>query len=401
MPILRNIERLFTCPAGAAPDYVGEIRNAAIRWSGDTITWVGAERELSVAGDEATINAEGRMVVPGLVDCHTHLAFGGWRFDEFPRRSHGTSYSEIAAAGGGIHRTVADTRAAVEQGLIARCSEFLRESAACGVTTVECKSGYGLDTESEIGLLRTYERLDALSATRIIPTLLGAHVPPMEIAAPDDHVEFVVSEMLPRVAGQNIACFCDVFVEHGAFNVDQARRVLQAARQFGIRAKLHADQLSDGGGAALAAELDATSADHLEHASHAGLCAMRDRAVTAVLLPIASLYLQNGFANGRQMVDLGLTVAVATDFNPGTAPSNSLALAMLLACTANRLSPEETLRGVTINAAMALDRQAAIGSIEVGKQADFAIVEAESLNEWIYRLSPTRSVRRFIAGREA
>ena len=285
-------------------------------------------------------------MIPGLVDCHTHLAFAGWRADEFEQRLRGRSYLDIARAGGGIMSTVRQTRAATEADLLRRAAGFLREMLTLGVTTVECKSGYGLEPDAELKLLRVYRQLAKEQPVRLVPTFLGAHVVPPEFR--DNragYVDLLADRMIPALAKEKLAACCDVFVEESAFSVAEARRILRAGQKSGLSAKLHADQLTSGGGAELAAELGALSADHLEHISDAGIRAMATAGVVAVSLPLASLYLGQPPMPARRLIEAGVAVAVATDFNPGSAPSFHLPLALTLACTLQRMTPAEALEG--------------------------------------------------------
>lgn len=386
MPVLENIRTLYTCPAGGAHDDVGAIDDAALAWRDGRVAWAGPAADLppDFAGEERH-DAGGGIVIPGLVDCHTHLAFGGWRADEFAQRCAGATYLEIAKAGGGIARTVEQTRAASEDELHERCCGFLKDMAALGVTTVECKSGYGLNVDDELKQLRVYRRLAGESPMRIVPTFLGAHIiPPDYREDRDAYIRLLTEELIPRIADEGLARFCDVFVEETAYTADEARRILAAAREHGLRAKLHADQLTDSGGGALAAEFDAASADHLEYLSEAGRRAMADKGVVAVSLPLATTYLNQKPMDGRAMIDAGIPVAVATDFNPGSSPSFHLPLAMTLACIQQGMSPAESLRGATTVAARALGMEEEAGSLAPGYPADFAVIGVTSLNQWLY-----------------
>ena len=399
MPVLTNIATLVTCRADGGQGDVHAIHDAAVAWRAGAIEWVGEAADLpsehAVAG---SIDADGALVVPGLVDCHTHLAFGGWRADEFELRCRGATYQEIAASGGGILNTVQKTRSATEDELFDRARTFAVEAARLGVTTMECKSGYGLSSSEERKILRVYRRLQDELPIDVVPTLLAAHVVPPEYS--DDHsayADLLCDRLIPEVAAEGLAEFCDVFVEEGAFNRAEARRILQAGAAAGLRPKLHVDQLSDGGGAALAAEVHAASADHLEYAHIEGIRAMAAEGVVAVCLPLATLYLGQRPMNARRFIDEGVAVAVATDFNPGSAPSYHLPLAMTLACTLCRMTPAEALKGATIHAARAVGRAGVTGSIEPGKRADFLIVDAPSVNEWLYHFRPN-AVRAVYAG---
>lgn len=400
MPFLKNISYLATCRSEGGQSDIHPLRNAAVAWRGDRIAWVGPEADLPAEfHDEPSHDAGGMLVVPGLVDCHTHLAFGGWRGDEFELRIQGKSYLDIAKAGGGIASTVAKTRAETEDALVERCVGFLDDMARLGVTTVEAKSGYGLDFENELKLLKVYRRLADRHPVRVVPTFLGAHVVPAEHKANRAvYVRQVIDDMLPAVAEGKLARFCDVFVEDSAFSPDEARAIFAAAAKLGMRAKVHADQLGDGDGAALAAEVNAVSAEHLEHSSDNGIREMAEAGVVAVSLPIATLYLNQPPLPARKFIDAGVPVAVATDFNPGSAPSFHLPMAMMLACTMQRMTPFETLKGATMIAARAVGLEKEIGSIEVGKRADFAVIDAPDPNHWMYHFRPNACVRTFLGG---
>jgi imidazolonepropionase len=402
MKVLANISQLATCRAEGGQGDIHAIPEAAMVWDEGVIQWVGPEKDLSAAYRMAErFDAGGRLVIPGLVDCHTHLAFAGWRADEFEQRLRGRSYLDIARAGGGIMSTVRQTRAEPEPDLRQRAAGFLHEMLALGVTTVECKSGYGLDPDAELKLLRVYRRLADEQPVRLVPTFLGAHVLPPEFR--DDragYVKLLIDRMIPAVAEGSLATCCDVFVEDSAFDVAEARRILRAGQDSGLSAKLHADQLTSGGGAELAAELGALSADHLEHISEDGIRAMAAKGVVAVSLPLASLYLGQPPMPARRLIEAGVAVAVATDFNPGSAPSFHLPLALTLACTLQRMTPAEALKGATIHAARAVGLEGDVGSLEAGKAADFAIIDAPDLNHWIYHFRPNACLMTVISGTE-
>ena len=390
MKLIENIAQLATCAAEGGQGEIHPIPDAALVWEGSTVRWVGPRRDLPPEyGKAERIDAQRGTVVPGLVDCHTHLAFGGWRAEEFTRRLQGATYLDIAREGGGIATTVRHTREAGEDALFRRAHGFVHEMVALGVTTVEAKSGYGLDREHELELLRVYRRLAETEPIGIVPTFLGAHVVPPEYRdRRDAYVALLVDELIPLVAAAGLATACDVFVEDSAFSVEEARRILLAARAAGLALRLHADQLSAGGGAELAAEVGALSADHLEHVSERGIAAMAAAGVVAVSLPFASLYLNHPPMPARRLIAAGVPVAVATDFNPGSAPSYHLPLAMTLACTLQRMSPAEALKGATCYAARALGLERRIGSLERGKAADFAVIDAPDVAHWLYHLRP-------------
>ena len=398
MPVVRHIGLLATCRSEGGQGEIHAISDAALAFRDGTVTWVGAERDLPAsAGDGETWDAGGALMIPGLIDCHTHLAFGGWRADEFVRRLRGESYAEIAAAGGGIAATVARTRALGEDALLERSRGFAARMVALGVTCVEAKSGYGLDRETELRLLRVYRALDASGPVRVVPTYLGAHVVPRD--QPRADYVALVEEMIGEVARQGLARFCDVFVEQGAFSVDEARRLFVAARAAGLLPKVHADQLTDTGAAALAAEVGAISADHLEHVGPTGIAALARAGVVAVSLPLAALYLDQPSLPARALIDAGVAVAVASDFNPGSAPSAHLPLALTLACVRQRLTPAEALKGATLHAARAVALERERGSLEPGKSASFALIDAPDVEHWLYHFEANACLLTVVDGR--
>ncbi|MDZ7772672.1 MAG: imidazolonepropionase [Balneolaceae bacterium] len=390
MPLLKDIGYLATCRDEGGQGEIHPVRDAAVAWQEGRIAWVGPEKELPDEYRTHRIySAGGAMVIPGLVDCHTHLAFGGWRPREFALRMQGKSYLEINKEGGGILSTMNATRAATEEELHEKALAFLRRMQRMGVTTVECKSGYGLSTEHELKTLRVYRRLAEEGRQHIVSTFLGAHTLPPEFE--DDrggYLDLVCQEMIPAVAEEGLARFCDVFLEEGAFTREEARRVLTAGLAAGLAPKLHADQLSSCGGAELAGELEAASADHLEQISEEGIAAMAQSGVVGVTLPIASLYTRQPSLDCRRLLEAGVPVAVATDFNPGSAPSYDLHLAMMLSCTQGWLSPAQALKGATLQAARALRMEREVGSVEAGKWADLAVVDAPDPEFWMYHWSP-------------
>jgi imidazolonepropionase len=388
--LLRGVGALVTCDPDV-PGPLGLIHDAAVLCRGDRIVYAGPESGLPRRGREEpiTLELDGHLVTPGLVDCHTHLVFAGDRLDDFEGRLRGESYGEIAARGGGILSTVAATRAASDEMLIDLADRRVEHAAAHGITTIEVKSGYGLSTEHELRILRTIGEADKRNIVDLIPTFLGAHSLPLEArgseAARRRYVDQVVDEMLPQVAEEQLARFCDVFVERGAFTVDEGRRILRAAADLGLGLKLHADQLTSCGGAELAGELGAVSADHLEQASAAGLAAMAEAGTIAVLLPGAAFFLRDRYADARRFVDAGVEVAVATDLNPGTSPTQNLLLMAQMAVLGSGLTIPEAIRSVTEVAARAIglhDR----GVIRAGKRADLALWRRRDPRELIYRL---------------
>jgi imidazolonepropionase len=399
MPALTNIGCLATCASGGGQGDAGLIARAALAWDDGCIVYAGPEQQLPPRLRNDARDAGGRLVVPGLVDCHTHLAFGGWRAEEFEQRLLGHSYAEIAEAGGGIVSTMRATRATATSELAARAALVLDGMLQLGVTTVECKSGYGLDRTHEVRLLQVYAQLARGAAQRLVPTLLAAHVVPPEFRdRRDAYVRLIVDEIIPAVAAERLARCCDVFVESSAFSVPEARRILLAGRAAGLAPRLHADQLGASGGAELAAEVGALSADHLEYVAPTGIEALRRAGVVAVSLPIATLYLGQRPMPARRLIEAGVAVAVATDFNPGSAPSWHLPLALTLACTLQRMTPAEALKGATLYAARAVGLAGEVGSLEPGKAADFAIIDAADPREWLYHFRPNACVETVAGG---
>ena len=362
------------------------VTDGAIASRAGEIVYVGSSDNLdqtvaAVAGARR-IDANGLSVVPGFVDPHTHAAFAGDRREELRRRLAGASYAQIAAAGGGIVSTVAATRAATETELVDEMRVRLDEMLACGTTTCEIKSGYGLTVESELKILRAIARLSCDHAMEIVPTFLGAHeVPPEFRDRREAYVDLVVREMVPAVADAGLAEWCDVFCESGVFTPDESLRILEAGQAAGLRARIHADELAASGGSHVAARVKARSADHLIFVPREGIAAMSSAGVTATLLPIAAFYLKLGrFAPARDFIAAGVPVAIATDVNPGGGFSPSMVFAMTLACFAMNMTFEEALIGATINAAWSLDRAERVGSLEPEKQMDAVLVNGDAIN---------------------
>ncbi len=382
----------------------GLIDKAAVALRNGAIVWIGPDAELP-AGLSARheVDCDGRLLTPGLIDCHTHLVWGGDRLREFELRLAGVAYEEIARQGGGIVSTVKATRGATDDELYATARDRLMGLMAEGVTTVEIKSGYGLDTATEVRMLRTARRLGRDHAVRVRTTFLGAHaVPPEYAGRSDDYLELVISEMLPHVASEDLADAVDAFCEGIAFSVAQVDRLFTAARRLGLPVKLHAEQLSLLGGAALAARHGALSADHLEYLDEDGAQAMADAGTVAVLLPGAFYFLRE--TQRPPVTELrarGVPIAVATDLNPGSSPVHSLLTAVNLACLLFELTPEEGLAGVTREAACALGLADEIGTLEVGKRGDLALWDVEEPAALIANLGSRPTVRRFVGGKPA
>jgi imidazolonepropionase len=333
------------------------------------------------------IDAQGKAVLPGFVDSHTHLVFGGYRAEEFSWRMRGDSYMEIMNRGGGIVNTVAATRDASVEELLESGIKRLNSMLSFGVTTVEGKSGYGLDRETEIKQLEVMARLNQIHYLDVVPTFLGAHAVPEEYKGRQDaFIDFMAADVLPRVADQNLAEFCDIFCEKSVFSVEQSRRLLTRAKDLGLKLKLHADEIVQLGGAELAAELGAVSADHLLQASDQGIEDMAAAGVVATLLPATAFSLKEPYADGRKMIDSGCAVALATDFNPGSCFTESIPLVFALATLYMNIAAEEAISALTLNAAAALDRADQIGSIEAGKKGDLIILEFPSYTFIPYHL---------------
>jgi imidazolonepropionase len=367
------------------------------------IKQVGAADEMETLVDAETevVDAGGRVVLPGFVDAHTHPVFAGTRVDEFEERIKGATYQEIAARGGGIQSTVNRTRAASLDELVAKGARYASWFLRGGTTTVEAKSGYGLSLEDEIKMLRAIKRLDQETALRYVPTFLGAHsIPPEYKARRDGYVSLLIDEMLPQIAREKLAEFCDVFCEENVFTTDEAWRILTAARCHGLGIRIHADQLSLGGGAKLAAELSATTADHLEHTDADGISALKSAGVQPVLLP-GSVYAlgSSRYPAARQMIDAGLAVVLATDFNPGSSPTPSMLTIVSLAATHMKLTPAEAITAATINAAYSLNRGDQLGSLEPGKIADFVIHDTDDYRDLAYFFGVQHAWKVFARGK--
>ncbi|GGU77122.1 imidazolonepropionase [Pseudomonas laurentiana] len=374
------------------------IEDAAILTSGERIEWIGPRQSLPATADARVVELNGAWVTPGLIDCHTHTVFGGNRSNEFEQRLQGASYADIAAQGGGIASTVRATRAATEEQLYASARQRLQALLRDGVTTVEIKSGYGLDLASERKLLRVIRRLGAELPVTVRGTCLAAHAMPPEFAGrADDYIEHICTEMLPALAGEGLVDAVDAFCEYLAFSPAQVERVFIKARELGLPVKLHAEQLSSLHGSSLAARYQALSADHLEFMTEEDAMAMAAAGTVAVLLPGAFYFLRETQLPPMDALRKhGVKIAIATDLNPGTSPGLSLRLMMNMACTLFRMTPEEALAGVTLHAANALGLQGSHGSLEVGKVADFIAWDIErpaDLSYWLGGDLPKRVIR--------
>jgi len=387
---------------GAEMRELAVVRDGAMLVRDGRIERVGSRQEIERAagGDIEVIDAGGRIVMPGFVDAHTHPVFAGTRADEFEERMQGTTYAEIAARGGGIRSTVRNTRAASEEDLLAAARRYRGWFLRGGTTTVEAKSGYGLSLDAECKMLRVVARLAAEGSVRYVPTFLGAHEVPDEYRGRmDDYIELLVEEMIPRVAAEHLAEYCDVFCEPSVFPVEKARVVLQAARRAGLRMRLHADQFSADYGSLLAAELGADTADHLESTGPRGMEALGAAGVMPVLLP-ASVYALGSahYPAARKMIESGLPVVLATDFNPGSSPTASMPMVLSLAATQLKMRAAESIVAATINAAYSLRRGENIGSLEAGKWADFAIHDCDDFRELPYFFGRDPAAAVYIGG---
>jgi imidazolonepropionase len=390
--IVKNIGLLAT-PKGDQPLKGDEqrkirfIRDAYIEISGETITKVGSMADLRQCekGYTQIVDAEGQLVTPGLIDPHTHLVFCGWRQRELSLKLEGRTYLDILKMGGGILNTVRNTRKATLEELVSHSRKVLDTMFAHGTTTCEAKSGYGLTTEDELKQLEAIKQLGSTHPVDLVPTFMGAHAVPEEYKGKkQQYLELMLKKMIPEVSRQNYAKFCDVFCEEAVFDVEESRKILECGIRHGLIPKIHADEITPLGGARLAGEIKAISADHLIHADDRGLQKMAENGVIAVLLPGTSLFLGESFARARAMIHMGIPVSLATDFNPGSCPTESLQLIMNLACIKYKMRPEEVLTAVTLNAASAIGIQEKIGTLEPGKQADIVIWDAPDLDFILY-----------------
>jgi imidazolonepropionase len=382
-------------PVGRAHDAVGSgqqmqtadcMPQGAVVLKEGRITWVGSSAAVpDVSPDAESIDASGKVVLPGFVDSHTHLIFAGSRESEFEQRLQGKTYQQIAAAGGGINATVERVRRASKEELKALARPRLRRLLQFGVTTVEVKSGYGLSLADEIKCLEAIAELSAEGPWELVPTFLGAHaVPPEYRSNRDGYLRLLIDEMLPEIARSKLAEFCDVFCETGVFDLAESERVLRAAAERGLKLKLHADELTPLGGAQLAAKLGAVSADHLLCITDQGIDALAASGTVATLLPGTAFFLGVNYAPARKLIERGVTVALASDCNPGTCPTENLPLVGTMACTQMKMLPAEVISALTSNAAKALGRADRIGSIEVGKQADLIICDVPDYRQLFY-----------------
>lgn len=389
--LIKNIGRLQT-PVGSCSHcgtQQGEnqkLERAAVLIEDGRIKAILSDGNLPQEEADATIDAQGNLVTPGLVEGHTHLVFGGYRQGEIPLKLKGAGYLDILRAGGGILDTVQKTRDASEQELYQKSRGFLDEMLRLGVTTCEAKSGYGLDLDTEVKMLSVIRDLDASHPMDLVPTFMGAHaVPPEYEGSGDAYIDLLCQEMIPYVKEHGLAEFCDVFCEDSVFDVEQSRRYLQCARDHGLGLKIHADEIEEIGGSQLAGQMGAVSAEHLIAIGEKGMDAMAAAKTTAMLLPATSFYLGKDYAPAKEMIRRGIPVAIASDFNPGSCPSLNLQFAINLGYLKYKMTPEEILTAVTINPACAIGRGSQVGTLEVGKQADLVIWDAPDLEMLCYR----------------
>ncbi|MGP8253067.1 MAG: imidazolonepropionase [Terracidiphilus sp.] len=405
-----NIGQLVTFAGPARPRIghelrdLGIIEDAALLIEEGRVKAAGTYAELKplIPPGANEIDAGGACVTPGFIDAHTHLVFAGNRAEEFEQRIAGATYQQIAAAGGGILSTVRQTRAATEDELLAESRRHRDWMLRAGTTTMEAKSGYGLDRETELKMLRVMQRLNAEGPARIVPTLLAAHtVPPEFCDRRAEYARWVAEEVIPEVAAAKLAEYCDAFCDDCAFTVEETRTVLAAARRSGLKLRVHAEQFKSGTGAALAAELGAVTADHLEAATPETLAQLREAGVQPVLLPGSVFALgHTQYPPARAMVERGLAIVIATDFNPGSSPIASMPLILSLACLEMKLTPAEALTAATVNAPWSLGLGDQVGTLEPGKRADFLIHEFADYRELAYFIAAPARPRVFIAGRE-
>lgn len=401
--LLQNIKQLVTVDSHGKASKSGEemrdlgvmehssvlIEDGMIRWVGPSDSFAG-----SLGPDADILDASTFVALPGFVDAHTHALFAGTREDEFALRSEGKTYQEIAARGGGILSTVTATRTASKKELKKLADRRLDAMMKHGTTTVEIKSGYGLEPDAEIKMLEAIAELAQEHYMTIVATFLGAHaIPPEYKERRDAYIDLVCERMLPYVAKRNLAQFCDVFCEVGYFSVEESRQILKKGLSLGLRPKLHADEFNSIGGTQLAAELHAASVDHLEHVTDEGIRAVKQSGSVAVVLPGVSFFLRNPYAPARKLIDAGIPLAIASDFNPGSCTSFSLPLMMTIACTQMSTTPEEAIAATTLNGAAALGLSDTLGSIEVGKQADIILYDIPNYRYLIYHFGSNHAAK--------
>jgi imidazolonepropionase len=408
---IKNIPQLVTVASHGKPFKTGKgmqdlgiIGDAGVLCLAGKIAWVGPMSEWAAVGDQYVspgqqpdleeIDATGKVVLPGFVDSHTHIMFAGDRAREFALRSAGATYQEIARQGGGILSTVSHVRAASKKELKRSTLRFMNEMMRHGTTTVEIKSGYGLTLDAEIKMMEAIHELMVEEMMGVVPTFIGAHAVPPEFK--EDRAAYealVIEKMIPYIGRRKLAQFCDVFCEQGYFDLESSRRILEAGKTWGMAPKIHAEEITPFGGAMLAAQVGAVSADHLERVDDAGIAAMRGAGVVATLLPGVSFFLNHGYAPARALIEAGVPVALASDFNPGSCMSFSMPLMMTIACTQMRMSPEEALCAATLNGAAAVRRSDTCGSVEVGKNADVIITDVPDYTHLAYHFGTNHVVK--------
>ncbi len=391
---IKNISQLVTVATGgkrvktgAEMKNLGILREAGVLCIDGKITWVGTMSEWNqfLPKDVEELDATGKVVLPGFVDSHTHMMFAGSRADEFALRTQGATYQQIAEQGGGILSTIKHVRAATKKELKRSTARYMQQMMQYGTTTVEIKSGYGLKMDSEIKMLEAINELQREEIMTVVSTFIGAHaIPPEYKSNKAAYIDLIIDTMIPYVGKKKLAAFCDVFCEKGYFELDETERILTAAANAGMALKVHADELTQLGGAELAAKVGAASADHLECVTKEGVAALQHSNVVATLLPGVSFFLNHGYAPARTLIDSGVPVAIATDFNPGSCMSFSVPMMMTIACTQMKMSPEEALVAVTLNGAAALNMSSTVGSIEVGKNADLIVADIPDYKHLAY-----------------
>jgi len=390
MLVILSIGELVVVPrgpiAGRNMRNVRRIKDAALVVDGRQISWFGRAADVLISPGADVLDAAGGCVLPSLIDCHTHAVFAGTRENEFVQRIEGKSYAQIANEGGGIRVSVEAVRRASLDDLVAMTQVRLRRMLLNGITTIEIKSGYGLNVEDEFKMLHAARPVVGIQAIDVAATYLAAHTIPREFdGRGDQYLDTVFADsVLARLRDERLAEFCDIFCESTAFNIEQSRRVLLKAKQFGLRPKIHADQITQMGASRLAAEVGAISADHLEKIDDGGIAALKSAATIAVLLPACSFFLGVEQAPARKIIEADVPVAIATDYNPGSSMVESLPLTMTIACTQMRMTPIEVVVAATANAAAAIGRQDRIGAIDIGMQADLVVLDVPSVERWMY-----------------
>ena len=394
--LIKNIGVLAS-PKGQAPlkgtemGKIDLIENCAVAIESGIITYIGTEK--NAPASKEVLDAKGNLVTPGLVDAHTHLVFGGWRQHEFELKLSGAAYLDILKAGGGILSTVEKTRAATEEELYNKAKDISLKMASHGTTSIEAKSGYGLNLEDELKQMRVVKRLNDETELDFVSTFMGAHaVPPEYKGKPEAYIDFICDKVMPKVAAEKLADFCDIFCETGVFDALLSEKLLLKASELGLKLKIHADEIDPVGGSELAGRIKCHSAEHMIAATNEGIDCCAKSGVIGVLLPATSFYLDKPYARARYMMDKGMAVAVASDFNPGSSPNFNLQFPMNLACLKYKMTPKEALSAVTLNAAAAVGIADKVGTIEIGKKADIVIWDAPDLDYLFYRYGDNQAL---------